>query len=128
MSDVLLAQVVERLGEVLETMGQMKTRLDHGQKQFDVLHREQTEVRKMLAPVVSKVSAWAPHIEAAKKTTQDFKAMEPEFGKMKTVTARFLTVAMIQGSVVGAALWALTLIWPVVWGYIKTHITFSPGG
>lgn len=127
-SEVLLAQVLERMGEVLETMGSMKSRLDHGQKQFDTLHREQEAVRKMLAPVAAKVGAWAPHIEAAKQTTEKFKAMEPEFGKMKKVTGAFLSVAMVQGTVVGAALWGLTLIWPVVWEFIKTHISVKLGG
>jgi hypothetical protein len=47
---------------------------------------------------------------------------------MKTVTARFMTVAMVQGSVVGAALWGMTLIWPVVWGYIKTHVASWESG
>lgn len=128
MSDVLLAQVLDRLGEVLESMGSMKSRLDHGQKNFDTLRAENTEIRQMLAPVVTQVTAWEPHIAAAKETTEKFAGMEPEFNKMRTVTARFLTVAMIQGSVVGAALWGLTLIWPVVWGYIKAHVSFNPGG
>lgn len=124
-SSHLLAQIVERMGDLLEDMGAVKSRLDHGQKNFDTLRREHTVLREMLAPVVTKVTTWDEHVEAAKETTIKFKAMEPEFGKMRTVTARFMTVAMVQGSVVGAALWGLTLIWPVVWGWIKTHVSFT---
>lgn len=124
----LLAQIVERMGNLLEDMGAVKTRLDNGQKNFDSMRRDHTEMRQMLAPVVTKVTAWEEHIEAAKKTTKKFGEMEPEFGKMRTVTARFMTVALVQGSVVGAALWGLTLIWPVVWGWIKTHVSLNLGG
>jgi hypothetical protein len=127
-SDVLLAQVLDKLGTVLSKVGNIEARLDHGQKQFDALRNESTVLREMVAPVVTTVTAWTVHVEAAKDTTTKFTAMEPEFKKMKTVTARFLTVAMVQGSVVGAALWGLTLIWPVVWGWIKTHVSLNLGG
>jgi hypothetical protein len=85
------------------------------------------ELRQMLTPVVTKVTAWDEHIEAAKETTAKFTEMEPEFKKMRTVTARFMTVALVQGSVVGAALWGLTLIWPVLWSWIKTHVSINMG-
>jgi regulator of replication initiation timing len=123
----ILAQLLERMGELLADVGGIKERLNHGQKNFETMRQEHTVLREMLAPVVTKVTAWTEHVEAAKETTKKFETMEPEFAKMKTVTARFLTVAMIQGSVVGAALWGITLIWPVVWGYIKTHIQFNGG-
>ena len=124
----LLAQLLDRMGDVLADVGAIKERLNQGQKNFETMRREHKDLREMLAPVVTKVTAWEEHVEAAKETTKKFGEMEPEFGKMKTVTARFLTVAMVQGSVVGAALWGLTLIWPVVWGWIKAHVSVNLGG
>lgn len=123
----LLAQLLDRMGELLADVGGIKERLNNGQKNFETMRADHTVLREMLAPVVTKVTAWTEHVEAAKETTKKFEAMEPDFKNMKTVTARFMTVAMIQGSVVGAALWGITLIWPVVWGYIKTHVQFSLG-
>lgn len=124
----LLAQLLDRMGELLADVGGIKERLNHGQKNFETMRADHTVLREMLAPVVTKVTAWTEHVEAAKETTAKFNAMEPQFKDMKTVTARFMTVAMIQGSVVGAALWGLTLIWPIVWGYIKSHVSINLGG
>lgn len=121
----ILAEILDRMGDLLHDVGGIKERLNHGQKNFETMRQEHTVLREMLAPVVTKVTAWTEHVEAAKETTAKFNAMEPQFKDMKTVTARFMTVAMIQGSVVGAALWGLTLIWPVVWGWIKTHVSIS---
>lgn len=124
----LLAQLFDRMGTLLSDVGAIKERLNHGQKNFETMRGEHAILREMLSPVVTKVTAWEEHVNAAKETTEKFKAMEPQFDDMKTVTARFMTVAMVQGSVVGAALWGLTLIWPVVWGWIKTHVSISGGG
>lgn len=124
-SEQLLAQLVDRLGQVMADVGSIKARLDHGQKNFDTLRQETVTIRRMLEPVVSKVTGWEPHIEAAKQTTIQFDGMQPEFRKMRVVTARFMAVAMVQGTVVSAALWGLWMVWPVVWGWIKTHVSIS---
>jgi hypothetical protein len=124
----MLAQLFDRMGDLLEDMGAVKARLDSGQRQMESMRAEHAGLRDMLQPVAEKVKAWDEHIEAAKDTTTKFTAMEPEFEKMRTVTARFMTVALVQGSVVGAALWGLTLIWPVVWGWIKSHVSINMGG
>jgi regulator of replication initiation timing len=124
----ILAELLDRMGDLLHDVGGIKERLNHGQKNFETMRQEHTVLREMLAPVVRRSPPGAEHVEAAKETTKKFDAMEPQFADMKTVTARFMTVAMVQGSVVGAALWGLTLIWPVVWGYIKSHVSINLGG
>lgn len=121
----LLAQLLDRMGDVLSDVGSIKERLNQGQKNFDAMRAEHKDLREMISPIVTKITAWEPHVTEAQETTKKFKEIEPEFGKMKTVTARFLTVAMVQGSVVGAALTTITWIWPVVWEWVKAHISLK---
>lgn len=121
----LIAEILDRMGTLLHDIGGIKERLNHGQSQFETIREENAEVRRLLEPVVEKVAAWEEHVTAAKETTRKFKEIEPEFGKMKTVTARFLSVAMIQGSVVGVALTTITWIWPVIWEWVKAHVSLK---
>lgn len=125
----MLVQLLDRVGAILYDMGAVKARLESGQRQFDQIEAEQAAMKEtlttLLVPLVAKVNEMTPHVDAAKETTEQFDQMKPEFKKMRVVTARFMSVALVSGAIVGAALWALGTIWPFVWGLIKSHVTWS---
>jgi hypothetical protein len=114
----LLAQLLDRMGELLSDVGGIKERLNHGQKNFETMRQEHTVLREMLAPVVTKVTAWTRTSRRRRRPPRNSRRWSRTSPNMKTVTARFMTVAMVQGSVVGAwsLLWGLALIWPIVCG------------
>lgn len=125
----MLVQLLDKVGAILYDMGAVKARLDHGQKEFAAIHEEYAEVKAtlttVLTPLVTKVQQMESIVERAETTTTEFDAMKPEFANMRTVSSRFLAVALTSGAIVGAALWALGTIAPLAWNFIKGHISWS---